>query len=103
MTVPMVIGLRAALCVVVVTLCQAAGQGVAEDAVTGGGIAKPSVEELAIAQKPAEAVADTNTREAMCLMIEFGSKSGRFAAGVFRAGDLAGKPLSVGCHGTGDP
>ncbi|MDR3487070.1 MAG: lytic transglycosylase domain-containing protein [Bradyrhizobium sp.] len=75
MTLPTVIGLRAALCVVVVTLCQAAGQGVAEDAVTGGGIARPSVEELAIPQKSAEAVADTNTREAMCLMIESAAKA----------------------------
>ncbi len=49
MTVPTVIGLRAALCVVVVTLCQAAGQGVAED---GGGMARPSVEELAIRRSP---------------------------------------------------
>ena len=75
MTVRAVIGLRAAICVIVVTLCLTAGQGVAEDAPTGGGIARPSVEELAIPQKPAETAADTNTREAMCLMIESAARA----------------------------
>jgi hypothetical protein len=57
------------------TLCLPARPGVAEDATTGGGIARPSVEELAIPRTPAEAVADTNTREAMCLMIESAAKA----------------------------
>jgi Transglycosylase SLT domain/SPOR domain len=75
MTVPAVIGLRAAICVILVTLCVTTGEGVAEDAATGGGIARPSVEELAIPQKPAETAADTNTREAMCLMIESAARA----------------------------
>ena len=72
MTVPSVSGLCAALCIVLVTLCLPAGQGVAEDAATGGGIARPSVEELAF---PPETAADTNTREAMCLMIESAARA----------------------------
>jgi hypothetical protein len=75
MTVPSVSGLCAALCIVLVTLCLPAGQGVAEDAATAGGIARPSVEELAIPQKPVETAADTNTREAMCLMIESAARA----------------------------
>jgi Transglycosylase SLT domain/SPOR domain len=75
MTVRAVIGLRSAICVILVTLCITAGQGVAEDAATGGEIARPSVEELAIPQKPAETAADTNTREAMCLMIESAARA----------------------------
>ena len=82
MTVQAVIGLRAAICVMVVTLCLTTGQGVAEDA-AGGGVARPSVEELATPhdennsepQKPAETAAETNTREAMCLMIESAAKA----------------------------
>ena len=46
MTVQAVIGLRAAICVIVVELCLATGQGVAEDAATGGEVIKPSLEEL---------------------------------------------------------
>jgi hypothetical protein len=50
---------------------------------TGGGIARPSVEELAIPldenkgepQKPVETARDTDTREAMCLMIESAAKA----------------------------
>jgi hypothetical protein len=75
MTLRSVIGLRVALCFVVMTLCLPARQGVAEDAATGGGIARPSVEELAVPRTPAEAVADTNTREAMCLMIESAARA----------------------------
>jgi Transglycosylase SLT domain/SPOR domain len=75
MTVPTVSGLRAALCMVLATLCLAVGQGVAEEAVTGGEFARPSVEELAIPRTPAEVAADTNTREAMCLMIESAARS----------------------------
>ena len=82
MTVQAVIGLRAAICVIVVTLCLAAGQGVAEDAATGE-VIKPSLEELdalqdankSEPQKPAETAAETNTREAMCLMIESAAKA----------------------------
>lgn len=83
MTVQAVIGLRAAICVIVVTLCLATGQGVAEDAATGGEVIKPSLEELdalqdankSEPQKPAETAAETNTREAMCLMIESAAKA----------------------------
>ena len=106
MAVQTVIGLRAALCVAVVTLLSPA---IAEDAApaTGGEVARPSVEELAIpqdakgSQKPAETARETDTREAMCLMIESAAKAEGPAAGVFRARDLAGKPLSIRCRGTG--
>ena len=80
------IGWRAALCSVVVMLIWPAAQPAAEEAApvrTGGGIARPSVEELAIPsdesksepQKPAEAARETDTREAMCLMIEAAAKA----------------------------
>jgi hypothetical protein len=75
MTVRSVIGLGAAIGAIIVMLCLPARQGVAEDAASGGGIARPSVEELAIPRTPAEAVADTNTREAMCLMIESAARA----------------------------
>ena len=54
---------------------------VAEDAAAaaaGGDVAKPSVEELAIpmvAQKATDNVRDTDTREAMCLMIESAARA----------------------------
>ena len=74
MTVRAVIGLRAAICIIVATQCLAPGQGAAEDVTTGGEVAWPSLEERALPsdanksepQKPAETVAETNTREAMC-------------------------------------
>jgi hypothetical protein len=52
-------------------------------AISGGEVAKPSVEELAVPvdqnrsgpQRPAEVGRDTDTREAMCLMIESAAKS----------------------------
>jgi hypothetical protein len=75
MTVPTVSGLCAVLCMVLAILCLAAGQGVAEEAATGGEFARPSVEELAIPRTPAEIAADTNTREAMCLMIESAARA----------------------------
>jgi Transglycosylase SLT domain/SPOR domain len=75
MTLRSIIGLRAAIGAIIVMLCPPARQGVAEDAASGGGIARPSVEELAIPRTPAEAVADTNTREAMCLMIESAARA----------------------------
>jgi hypothetical protein len=75
MAVPTVNGLRAAFCVVVVALCIPAGRLVAEDAATGGEITKPSLEELAVPQPTAENAADTDTREAMCLMIESAARA----------------------------
>jgi hypothetical protein len=75
MVVPRVFGLRAALCVAAPTLALVAMRALAEDAAPAR-IARPSVEELAIpAQKPAEAAADSDTREAMCLMIESAAKA----------------------------
>ena len=82
MRVRAVISLRAAIGAIIVMLCLPARQGVAEDAATGG-IARPNIEELAVPKdgnesepaRPAEAVADTNTREAMCLMIESAAKA----------------------------
>src|SRR6266436_1688588 len=68
------IGMRAALCIAVVMLLLPVPWAIAEDSGPAGGeVAKPSVEELAIpgvAQKTAENGRDTETREAMCLMIE---------------------------------
>jgi len=92
MTVRTVIGRRAALCAVVMTLCLPAGRGVAEDAPAGGEIVRPSLEELAVPkdenktddkkdeskgepQKPAETAAEIDTREAMCLMIESAARA----------------------------
>jgi hypothetical protein len=80
------IGWGGTLCTVVVMLMWPAAQPAAEEAApvrTGGGIARPSVEELAIPsdvskgkpQKPAEDARDTDTREAMCLMIESAAKA----------------------------
>jgi hypothetical protein len=79
-----VIGLRAALCAVVVTLSQPAASVMAEDAApaAGGELAKPGVEESATstdskdrAEKPAGNARETDTREAMCLMIESAAKA----------------------------
>jgi hypothetical protein len=80
MTVPTVSGLRAAFCVALVTLCIPAGQVVAEDAATGGEIAKPGVEQPATPQPSApqpsaDTAVDTDTREAMCLMIESAARA----------------------------
>jgi hypothetical protein len=76
MAVQTVIGLRAWLCVAIVIY---SAQAITEDAaapMTGGGIARPSVEELAIPlQKPAENAADNDTRAAMCLMIESAARA----------------------------
>jgi hypothetical protein len=80
------IGLCAVLCVAVVTLLSPAGSADAEEAspaAAGGEIARPSVEELAIPsdankgvfQKPADNARETDTREAMCLMIESAAKA----------------------------
>src|ERR1700680_489504 len=86
MAVQTVIGLRAVLCAVIVTLLLPAKRAIAEDAApatTGGEVARPSVEELAIpgddnkggAQKPSDNSRDTDTREAMCLMIESAARA----------------------------
>jgi Transglycosylase SLT domain/SPOR domain len=80
------IGLQAVVCVVVLALLVSAPRAIAEDAApatTGGEVARPSVEELAIprdtnkdgAQKPSDAARETDTREAMCLMIESAAKA----------------------------
>jgi hypothetical protein len=72
------IGQLALPCAVAVTLLLPA-HAIAEDAapaMTGGGIARPSVEELAAdAQKSAAATGDSDTREAMCLMIESAARA----------------------------
>ena len=76
-----VFGWRAALSIVIPALLLPAGNAAAEDAApaaTAGEVARPSVEELAIPgdankdafQKPAGNARETDTREAMCLMIE---------------------------------
>jgi hypothetical protein len=80
------IALQAAVCAVLVTLLLPAMPAIAEDAApatTGGEVAKPSVEEPALprdeikggAQKPAETARETDTREAMCLMIESAARA----------------------------
>ena len=75
------IGLQTSLCVAVVMLLLPVARAIAEDAApvaTGGEVAKPSVEELATpreTQKAAEKARDTDTREAMCLMIESAARA----------------------------
>src|SRR5256886_3846273 len=75
------IGLQAALCIAVVMLLLPAPRAIAENAApaaTGAEVAKPGVEELAIpmvAQMTADNVRDTETREAMCLMIESAARA----------------------------
>jgi hypothetical protein len=71
---------RAALCTAVLMLMSPAAQVAAEDSApmrTGGGIARPSVEELAIPElrNPAGDARESDTREAMCLMIESAAKA----------------------------
>jgi hypothetical protein len=75
MAVQTVIGLRAALCIVVVMLLSPVAPAIAGDAAPAGtDIARPSVEELA-AQKRADNTRETDTREAMCLMIESAARA----------------------------
>jgi hypothetical protein len=89
MTMRTVIGRQAALCVAVATLLLPAW-GIAEEASperTGAEVARPSVEELATPtdenkdknkgepQKAASNAFDTNTREAICLMIESAARA----------------------------
>src|SRR5258705_7913336 len=75
------IGLLAALCIAVGMLLLPVPRSIAEDAApaaVGGEVAKPSVEELAIpglAQNTADNARDTDTREAMCLMIESAARA----------------------------
>src|SRR3954470_2856477 len=68
-------GFRAGFCMVAMLL--SAAPAVAEDPMpTTSRAVRPSVEELAIPQqKPAETARETDTREAMCLMIESAAKA----------------------------
>lgn len=69
------IGWRAVLCAVVVTLWLPAAPAIAGGtAPARTGVAIPSVEELAT-QNPAPKGRDTDTREAMCLMIESAARA----------------------------
>ena len=80
-----IIGLRAVLCIGVAMLAQHAAQAIAEDAAPAAAadeIAKPGVEELATkdegkgrASPPADGARETDTREAICLMIESAAKA----------------------------
>jgi hypothetical protein len=66
---------KTALCVAVVTLFLPLVRAVAEDAAPARtDVARPSVEELAT-QKPVQNARDTDTREAMCLMIESAARA----------------------------
>ena len=78
--------LRAALCIAVMALSQPLARAIADDtapAAAGGNVARPSVEELAIPlpenkavlQKSADSGRETDTREAMCLMIESAARA----------------------------
>jgi Transglycosylase SLT domain/SPOR domain len=74
------IGLHAAPCIAVVMLLLLMPRAIAEDAAPAATseVAKPSVEELATpteVQKTAENGRDTDTREAMCLMIESAARA----------------------------
>jgi hypothetical protein len=72
-----IIGPCAAFCMVIV-LSLPVGPAHAQDvpAAAVGEVAKPSVEELAIpAPKPADLARDSDTREAMCLMIESAARA----------------------------
>jgi hypothetical protein len=75
------IGWRTAIGAVVVMLVWPAAPVAADEtapATTGGGIARPSVEELAVPsepQKSTEGARESDTREAMCLMIESAAKA----------------------------
>ena len=80
-----VVLLRAALCAGIAMPLSPAARAIAQDAAPAatGEVAKPSVEELAIpwdeirggARKSTEAAGDTDTREAICLMIESAAKA----------------------------
>ena len=87
MAMQKVIGLRAAPCIVLLMLLLPAARSVAEEAAPAqDGVARPSVEEPAItkeenkdakggAQNPPDTGRETDTREAMCLMIESAARA----------------------------
>ena len=68
-------GLRIGVCMV--AMLASPVQALAQDATTAASdLARPSVEELAIPQpNPAEAARDSETREAMCLMVESAARA----------------------------
>lgn len=78
-----VFGWHAALCVVIPALLLPARYAAAEDAAAAVEVVRPSVEELAIPddankgviQKPGDTARETDTREAMCLMIESAARA----------------------------
>ncbi|QWG25591.1 lytic transglycosylase domain-containing protein [Bradyrhizobium sediminis] len=77
-----IIGLRAVLCIAIVTLLQPAARATAEDAAAGGEMAKPGAEGPVTrdegksrAQKPADNTRESDTSEAMCLMIESAARA----------------------------
>src|SRR6267154_2992525 len=86
---PTVIRRPAALGIMLLALVLPAARAIAEDAApaTAGEVARPSVEELALpkndsqdenkaeVQKPADTARETDTREAMCLMIESAARA----------------------------
>ena len=74
MAVQTVIGRRAAVCVAVALLLLAAQARAEDSAPARTDVAIPSVEELAT-QNPAPNARETDTREAMCLMIESAARS----------------------------
>ena len=75
MAMQTLIGLRAALCAGAVALLLPSAPAFTENnAPAKTGVATPSVEELA-AQKPAPNARETDTREAMCLMIESAARA----------------------------
>jgi hypothetical protein len=80
MTPPTVIGLRLVLCTALALACSPPVRVIAQDAPVGE-VARPSVEEFAIpvdenkAQNTAENARETDTREAMCLMIESAARA----------------------------
>jgi hypothetical protein len=69
------IGLRVAFCIVVAMLRLPMAPAIAQEPAPGAAeIAMPSVEELAT-QRPPDNARDTDTREAMCLMIESAARA----------------------------
>ena len=83
MTLRTIIGLSVLLCTALALVCSPWARAIAEEAPSVGEVARPSIEELAIpgdgntgkAQKAAETGRETDTREAMCLMIESAAKA----------------------------
>ena len=93
------IGLCAALCVAVAAPLLPAERTFAEDAAPARtGVARPSVEELA-AQKPADQCPGNRYPRGDVPDDRIGGEGKRPAAGIFRARDLAGEPLSIRCGG----